>query len=140
MTFSHVIAEEWSTEQKEVITWFKEATQAYVNGNCEGILSYHHLDFTGWDFEHNPPFDKGPFDLPAFSAYMKEDFCKNFKTKLFEIEPLNITIKDNFAIVHVNYKEILKDTGGEEYSLSGRWTVSLIKQQNKWLFLSWSYK
>ena len=130
-------AEEWTTEQKEIVDWFKKYTEVSVEGNLEGIWSYYHPKFSGWDYSQimneGVPFDK------AWLQNSHKELYKNNKMISFEVEPLEIKIEGNFAIIHVNCVEKLKDSDGNEITYSGPWTSALIKQDGKWLFLSWSF-
>ena len=129
--------EEWTTEQKEIVDWFKKYTEVSVEGNLEGIWSYYHPKFSGWDYSQimneGVPFDK------AWLQNSHKELYKNNKMISFEVEPLEIKIEGNFAIIHVNFVEKLKDSDGNEITYSGPWTSALIKQDGKWLFLSWSF-
>jgi len=130
-------AKEWTAEQKEIVNWFKKYTEVSVEGNLEGIWSYYHPKFSGWDYSQimneGVPFDK------AWLQNSHKELYKNNKMISFEVEPLEIKIEGNFAIIHVNFVEKLKDSDGNEITYSGPWTSALIKQDGKWLFLSWSF-
>jgi hypothetical protein len=55
-------AEEWTAEQKEIVDWFKKYAEVSIEGNLEGIWSYYHPKFSGWDYSkimnEGVPFDK----------------------------------------------------------------------------------
>jgi ketosteroid isomerase-like protein len=130
-------AEEWTAEQKEIVDWFKKYTEVSIEGNLEGIWSYYHPKFSGWDFSqtmHPVPFDK------AWLQKNQEGQYEMYKMISFEVEPLKIKVEGNYAIIHVNYIEKVNDSEGNEITFSGPWTSALIKQDGKWLFISWSYK
>jgi len=129
-------AKEWTAEQKEIVDWFKKYTEVSVEGNLKEIWSYYHTKFSGWDYSqtmHAVPFDK------AWLQNNQEEQYKMYKMISFEVEPLEIKVEGNFAIVHVNYIEKVKDSDGNEITYSGPWTSTLIKQDGKWLFISWSF-
>jgi ketosteroid isomerase-like protein len=130
-------AKEWTAEQKEIVNWFKKYTEVSVEGNLEGIWSYYHPKFSGWDYSQimneGVPFDK------AWLQNSHKELYKNNKMISFEVEPLEIKIEGNFAIIHVNFVEKLQDSDGNEITYSGPWTSALIKQDGKWLFISWSF-
>ncbi len=126
-------AKEWTAEQKDVLKWLKKYTEVSKQGNLEEIMSYFHSEFTGWDYAQQLPSDKD------FVREFMDDYLKKYKMISFEIEPIEIKFQGSIAIVHVNYKEVLRDSSGSETSLSGRWTACLVKQDTKWLFLSWSW-
>ena len=129
-------AKEWSAEQEEIAKWFKKYTEVSVEGNLKEILSYFHTKFSGWDYSQTTqvaPFDK------TFLQNFLDEFNKKNKMISFEVEPLEIKVEGNFAIIHVNFKEKIKDSDGNEITMSGPWTSALIKQDGKWLFISWSW-
>ncbi len=129
-------AKEWTAEQKEIAKWFKKYTEVSVEGNLKQILSYFHTKFSGWDYSQTTQV--APFDKKFLQNFMDE-FNKKNKMISFEVEPLEIKVEGNFAIIHVNFKEKLKDSDGNEITMSGPWTSALIKQDGKWLFISWSW-
>ena len=129
-------AKEWTAEQKEIAKWFKKYTEVSVEGNLKEILSYFHTKFSGWDYSQTTQV--APFDKTFLQNFLGEFYKKN-KMISFEVEPLEIKVEGNFAIIHVNFKEKLKDSDGNEITMSGPWTSALIKQDGKWLFISWSW-
>ena len=131
---THLLAKEWSAEQKEIAKWFKKYTEVSVQGNVEEIMGFFHSNFSGWDYAQKLPFDKD------FIRNFLDDYYKKYKMISFEVDPLEIQVEGNFAIAHVNYKETLRDSAGKDTNISGRWTAALMKQDNKWIFISWSWK
>ena len=129
-------AKEWTAEQKEIAKWFKKYTEVSVEGNLKEILSYFHTKFSGWNYSQTTQV--APFDKTFLQNFMDEFYKKN-KMISFEVEPLEIKVEGNFAIIHVNFKEKIKDSDGNEITMSGPWTSALIKQDGKWLFISWSW-
>ncbi len=134
VSFTQLIAKEWSAEQKDVMEWFEKFTEVSVQGNVEEIMGLFHSNFSGWDYAQKLPFDKD------FIRNFMNDYYKKYKMISFEVDPLEIQVEGNFAIAHVNYKETLRDSVGKDTNISGRWTVALVKQDNKWVFISWSWK
>lgn len=137
--FTALNAKEWTAEQKEVAEWLEKYAEVTEKGNVDENMTYFHPNFSGWDLAQTPPlFDKGPVDK-AFLRKSLEEYYKQFKMIAFEVEPLEIVVQDNFAIVHLNYKETFEDSEGKVTSVPGRWTAGLVKQDNKWTFLSWGW-
>ena len=133
VSFTQLIAKEWSAEQKDVMKWFKKYTEVSVQGNVEEIMGFFHSNFSGWDYAEKLPFDKD------FFRNLFDDFSKKYKMISFEVDLLEIQVEGNFAIAHVNYKETLRDSVGKDTNISGRWTAALVKQDDKWVFISWSW-
>jgi len=128
-----LFAKEWSVEQKDVIEWFKKFTEVSVQGNVEEIMGFYHSNFSGWNYAYQLPFDKD------FLRNLLDYSYKNNKLISFEVNPLEIQVEGNFAIAHVYFKEILRDSAGKDTIVSGRWTAALVKQDNKWVFISSSW-
>jgi hypothetical protein len=133
VSFTQLIAKEWSAEQKDVMKWFKKYTEVSVQGNVEEIMGFFHSNFSGWNYAYQLPFDKD------FLRNLLDYSYKNNKLISFEVNPLEIQVEGNFAIAHVYFKEILRDSAGKDTIVSGRWTAALVKQDNKWVFISSSW-
>jgi ketosteroid isomerase-like protein len=132
-------SEEWTAEQKEIVQLLRENAEASEKGDVDRIMKDIHPKFSGWDFAQTPPmFDKGPYDK-AFCRFSFEEYFKLFKLISFEYEPLEIVVEGDFAIAHCNYKETIDDSKGTVATVSGRLSAGLVKQDNKWTFLSWSW-
>jgi ketosteroid isomerase-like protein len=68
-----------------------------------------------------------------------EDFYKTGVEWVCDAKPLEIHVVDNVAILYAVNKNTFKDAEGNETTESGPWTAVLIKQDDKWLFLSNSW-
>jgi len=128
-----LFAKEWSVEQKDVLNSFEKYIAANLEGNVEEVMSYFHPKFSGWDYAQTHPLNKDAVHE------IIEDIFKNNKMLKFECDPLEIQVEGNFAILHLNYEEILRDSTGKEISHSGRWSATMLKQDDKWVFISWSW-
>ncbi len=128
-----VFAKEWSAKQKDVLNSVEKYTAANLQGNVKEVMSYFHPKFSGWDYAQTNPLNKDAANK------IIEDIFKNNKITKFEVEPLEIQVEGNIAILHLNYEEILRDSTGKETISSGRWSATMLKQDNKWLFMSWSW-
>ena len=126
-------AEEWSVEQKDVLNSFEKFRAAYLQGNLEEVMSYLHPKFSRWNYAQANPLNKDA------ASKIIEDNLKNNKMTKFEVKPLVIQVEGNIAILHVNYEENLRDSTDKETSSSGRWSATMLKQDNNWLFMSWSW-
>ncbi len=128
-----VFAKEWSAEQKDVLNSFNQYLAANLKGSVEEIMTYFHPNFIGWDYKQ-----EFPMNYVALQKMM-EGFFMNYKLGKFVAEPLEIQVEGNIAILHLNYAEAFGDSAGQEISSSGYWTATMVKQGNKWVFLSWSW-
>jgi ketosteroid isomerase-like protein len=94
------------------------------------MKSYWHPKYVGWDYAQALPMN--------YDAFLKveEDFYMNYKFKKLEIDPLEIQVEGNLAIIHLNYDDVFSDSIGKEISASGRWTTIMLKQDKKWVIMS----
>ena len=126
-------AEEWTAEQKDVLNSLEKYIAVNLQGNVKEVMSYFHPKFSGWLYAQTNPLNKDAADK------IIEDLFKNNKITKFEVEPLEIQVEGNTAILHLNFDEIRRDSTGKETSVSGPWSATMLKQDNKWLFISWSW-
>jgi ketosteroid isomerase-like protein len=128
---------EWTTEQKEIVDWFKKYVEVCFEGGVDKVMSFFHPEYIEWDFRQEAPI--GFEEKKKGEEYFVN---QNYKLTSFDVELLEIQIKDNNAIAHLNFKLSYKDSEGKESKESGPWTAVLIKQDGRWFFLSniWTAK
>lgn len=126
-------AQQWSDSQKEVLENLKTYSEITVKKDLEGVMSYFHPDFRGWDYAEGLPFDK------ASNRKVYEYYFGKYSFVSFDINPVSIQVVGKIAIVHCYYKEILRGATGVDTLFSGRWSLTMLKQDDKWVFLSWSW-
>jgi uncharacterized protein (TIGR02246 family) len=127
-------AEEWTAEQKAVADCFQKYLETAVKGDIEKMKSYYHPQMSWWDYklEH-------PFGMKVFLQAMEEYYKSEVKWVSSNAKPLEIHVVGNVAVLYTNYLNTFKNPEGNESRTSGVWTAVLIKQGDKWLFLSSSY-
>ena len=130
-------AKEWTSEQKEIVNWFKKYVEICFEGGADKVMSFFHPKYCEWDYRQEAPI--GFDEKKTQEEYFYE---QKYKVTTFDVEPLKILIQGNFAIVHLNFKLSYKDPEGKEITESGPWTAVLIKQDGKWFYLSniWTVK
>lgn len=131
-----VYASEWTAEQKEIIDWFNQYTKISLKGNLDEIWSHFHIKFSGWDYSKR--MNDAPFGKEWLKGSQRE-FYENYKLISFDVQPLDIKTLGDLAIIHANFMERYKGSDGNEITDTGPWTSALIRQDGKWLFLSWSF-
>ena len=126
-------AKEWTAEQKAAADCFHKYVDAAVKGDIEKMKSFYHPQMSWWDYKQEHPV--------GIDVYLKgmEEFYKSGVEWVCDANPLEIHVVDNVAILYATYKNTFKDSEGNETTTSGPWTAVLIKQNDKWLFLSNSY-
>lgn len=128
-----VPARDWTPEQKMALDTFNNYIVASLKGNVDELMTFFHRDFIGWDYEQ---------ELPINYADMKkedEEFYKAYKLRKFVVDPLEIQVENDLAVLHLNFEEAYSDSTGKETNTYGPWTVIMIKQNNRWVFLSFCW-
>ena len=130
-------AEEWTAEQKEIVDWFKKYGEVCLEGGAGKVMDFFHPEYSEWDFRQEAPI--GFEEKKEVEEYFDN---QNYKVTSFYMNLLEIQIKDNNAIAHLNFKLSYEDSEGKESKESGPWTAVLIKQDGKWFYLSniWTVK
>jgi ketosteroid isomerase-like protein len=126
-------AQEPSQAQQEVLATLQEYARVSMAGNVEEIMSYFHTRFSAWDYAQ-----EGPVDLAGLRE-MLTFYLTEYRQTAFDIEPAAIYVHGDIATVHAHYDEVFVDQAGVETPMSGRWTATLLKEEGKWLFLTWSW-
>lgn len=122
-------AQQWSAAQKAVWSDVTAYWDLFAKGDADGMLSYFHADYSGWDV--NDP-------LPTGKAYTEKGlkhFLERNQIVLYNIQPVAINVHGNFAIAHYYYSMTFKNSEGKEISTGGRWTDILSKQGGKWMLI-----
>ncbi len=108
-------------------------TRVSMAGDVDEIMEYFHARFSAWDYAQEGPVDRaGLREMLAF--YLGE-----YKQTAFNVEPAAVYVHGDIAILHADYDEVFTDQAGVETPISGRWTATLLKEEGKWLFLSWAW-
>ncbi len=128
-----LIAQEWSHAQQEVLDALHEYRQVSMRGDVEEIMSYFHTQFSAWDYAQEQPVD-----LDGIRESINNLFGE-YRQTLFDFQAVAIHVHGDMAIAHLYYQEVFTDEAGVETPLAGRWTATLVKDQDKWLFLAWSW-
>ena len=114
------VAEEWSAEQKEVWKMQEAVWSLWKKGDVEGVLASYHDDCTLWYYRATFTTDKG---------YVKQRLNYNKSINFFELEPQDVKIFDNFAIVQYSIKYNIVKEHNE------RRMTTWMKQNGKWLII-----
>lgn len=124
-----LVAQEWSAEQKKVWENVEAYSELASKGDVEGFMSYIHPDFSGWYSKAALPDDKSIRQKHATYHLPKTE------TLYYFLQPLEIKIHGNVAIVHYIYSGHTKDAWGKEKFSQSRWTDILMKQKDKWVII-----
>ncbi len=128
-----VEAKNWTPEQQDALNAFSKYVVASLKGNVEEIMAFFHPDFIARDFEQ-----KLPTNYLALRK-MNEEFYKAYKLSKFVVDPLEVQVENNIAVLHLDFEETFRDATGKETNTYGPWTAIMVKQNNRWVFLSFCY-
>jgi uncharacterized protein (TIGR02246 family) len=123
--------EEWTAEQKAAADCFHKYVDAALKRDIEKMKSFYHPQMSWWDYKQ-----EHPVGIEVFLKGMEELYKSEVNWVSQDSEPIEIHIVGNVAIIHATYKNIFKDSEVNETTTSGPWTAVLIKENDKWLFLS----
>ena len=128
-----IAAQEWSPEQREVLEAVYEYTRVSMRGDVDEIMGYFHVDFHAWDYAQSRPLDRDS------TQRVIEHFCERFEQVAFDVQPVAIQLHGDVAIAYLYYEETMRDAEAVDEIMSGRWTATLAKQDNEWVFLCWTW-
>ena len=122
-------AEQWTPEQKEVWVMEEKLWSLTKPADLEEIMSMYHPDYRGWNYMSALPGGKDR--VRKWMDYM----LNSGEMLIYDIRPVDIFVRGNFAFTHYYYRIITKDKKGEEKMEAGRWTDILMKEGGKWLLI-----
>jgi len=117
-------------EKQAVAERFQALVDTAVEGDIEKYKSFFHPEMRWWDFSQ-----EHPVGIDAYTKIM-EEFYKSGLKWVCDLGPFDIHIEGKTAVLYTTYKNIFKDPEGNETTSSGPWTAVLVKQDDRWLFLS----
>lgn len=120
-------AEDWSDEQQEVLSFAESCMTA---GNADAFLECFHDDYVGWAM-FQVPLTKADRQKPIRNAF------ENFESEMMLFKPLSVIVRGNMAVISyiVSTKDTDKATDEISYSTQ-RWTDVLVKEGNRWSYIS----
>ena len=104
-----------------------------MQGDMVEIMDWFHADFHAWNYAYALPLDRDG------TQRIVKYFATKFNQLAFDIQPVAIQLYGDIAIAHLYYQELMRDTLENENILSGRWTATLVKQGDEWVFLCWTW-
>jgi ketosteroid isomerase-like protein len=127
---AYLVAQEWSTAQKEIWKVEEESVADMEKGDVEKLMSYVHQDYRGSG--HGSPI---PIDKPLFRKQV-EQLVKAYPVRSMFLQPTAIQVFGNTAIVHYIATITLKSVDGKEATIQTAYTDVLVKQGDKWLIVA----
>ncbi|MBZ0113900.1 MAG: nuclear transport factor 2 family protein [Thermoanaerobaculia bacterium] len=124
------VAQEWSAEQQEVwkvVQWTWDADDD--TDWCEAVC---HANVTAWD--NNYP---APRNRETIQKWWKRNAEKS-KTLEATVTPVSIVVEGNVGVAHYYYSVMSEDMDGKRETEHGRYTDVLVKENDKWVYITWS--
>ena len=120
-------------EKEAVADFFQACVDTAVEGDIEKLKSFYHPEMSWWDYKQE--------QRVGIETYLKsmEEFYKSGLKWICDLESFEIHIVGDTAVLYTTYANKFIDPEGNETTESGPWTAVLIKQDDKWLFLSNSW-
>ncbi len=125
-------AQSWSSQQQEVWGVVQAQWQASMAKDTGWMERFLHRDFRGWTAGEPAPRDKE--SAGRWARYSMD----GGSTVVQDLVPMAIVIHGNTAVVHYHYSQAQTDREGKHRTSHGRYTDTLVKENNQWRFLAWS--
>jgi hypothetical protein len=125
-------AQTWSPQQQEVWAVVQAQWQATMAKDTGWMERFLHRDFRGWTADAPAPRDK-----ESAGRWALYDMETGY-TVVQELAPMAIVVHGNTAVVHYHFSQARADREGRHRTVHGRYTDTLVKENNEWRFLAWS--
>jgi ketosteroid isomerase-like protein len=123
-------AADWSAAQQEVWKNVEAYWTSWSKGDIDGFQGYVHQDYVGWSVDSPVPSGK------ASSGKWMGFWAANNTVMVYEVTPVSIMVRGDFAVVHYYYSQVAKGSDGKMKSAKGRWTDILVKQGDRWVLIA----
>ncbi len=125
-------AQTWSPEEQEIWQFEQEQWRLSAAEDPSWIDTMVHPNLSYWDTDR-----PGPQNKESLARWSRYGYASG-KVLEQEIFPISITITGNVAVVHYNYTSASENAQQEREVSSGRYTDVLVKENGRWLFLTWA--
>jgi len=126
------IAQQWTTQQKEVWKTLEDQIKAFASGDMEANYKFIHPDFVFWN-----DWNSVPGDYETAKKLDSAWFKLGAKTYAFTLTPLTILINGDFAVLNFYLRGFRQEPGATEVKFVGLRLHNLWKKEGgKWLLLA----
>ena len=125
-------AQTWSPPQQEVWAVVQAQWQASMAKDTGWMERFLHPDFRGWTAGEPAPRDK-----ESAGRWARYDM-ESGSTVVQDLVPMAIVVHGNAAVVHYHYSQAQADREGNHRTVHGRYTDTLVKENDQWRFLAWN--
>jgi hypothetical protein len=126
------VAQTWSPEQQEI--WRLEEQQWKMSAakDLTWIETMVHPNISFWDVQFPAPQNKASLSRRARYSSTAITVLEQ------ELFPISVTITGNVAVAQYRYRVVSEDYKKEREIATGRYTDVLIREGNRWLFITWA--
>lgn len=125
-------AQTWTPEQQAIWQFEDQQWKAEAAKDASWIDTMVHPNLRIWSASDAMP--RGRDSLKKWSRIGYEDDT----TREYEIFPISATITGNVAVVQYRYMLAYETYDKKRKRVSGRYTDVLVKENGRWMFLSWT--
>lgn len=118
----------WNEDQKSVWRSIEDHWMYLTSGDTEKFLSYLHPNFTGYG--HESPLLINKDSIAKWVVF----WIKNTQIPVHELQPMAVSVYDNFAVVHY-YISTLEIGKEKTERVIRRYTSTCVKDKGKWLII-----
>lgn len=124
----------WSPAQQEVLNWIEDYKSVQLTHKIDDLMALYHPRFQNWNYSNEP--------LPRVKPLVREDYLylwELFRQTVMELQPVTIEVHGNAAVVNLWYRERWTTPEGKDVTVTGPWTMTLIKKNGKWQHFNWTW-
>jgi len=127
---SQLAAQTWSAEQQEVWQVYEEYWAAWLEKDGAAVSEFFHNDYSWWWAEDVLPFGKS-----LILEYGDAGLRDSNQTVIVDARPVAILVHGDVALVHYGARGFTKDADGNVDAWVERGSMTLVKEDGRWLFL-----
>lgn len=125
-------AQTWSPEQQEIWQFEEQQWRMSAEEDASWVDTMTHPNLSYWSVDQ-----PGPQNRESLARWVRYGNASNTVLEQ-ELFPISITITGEVAVVHYRYTTASENYKKEREIVTGRYTDILVKENGRWLFLSWA--
>jgi ketosteroid isomerase-like protein len=123
----------WTVEQREVLDVIRRVTDVQKIGDVNETMEFMHPQMVAWDLASSKSMNRWEFERMLHDSMAKWRFVDS------ELTPIDLVVDGDVAVAHFRYCNYLHSLDGRNANSEGCWTVTLVRRNGRWLFLSWDW-
>ena len=129
---SNVLAQTWTPDQQELWRLEEQQWNMAAAKDPSWIETMVHPNISYWGTDQ-----PGPQNKASLARWAKYNYANSTVLEQ-ELFPISMTITGNVAVVHYRYRVAVENYKKERETVTGRYTDVLVKEGNRWLFITWA--